>query len=470
METTTPTKKEVNWDRILSFAILALLFLLSFSLGGSDYTYLLEAAGFLVAVLCVLFLEKPVAASEKKALFFYAIPLLVFALFTSFGRFWLSGGTLFLSSAFVNLMGFVGYFLLGYLYRRLQSFNWLYLFVAVLGGLALLVLINAIITLVDYGPFYLARYAAYERFEDGIAYPISNEYGFLNGFHVTLVTPSYGLSYAFLLASSLSALFFISPKEKKELFITIAVLGEIGLLSLVLAFSKRILFVYAFLMVLAVILRFVRFPKQTPKWEKITFWVILGVVGIFLLIAFINGLAGIAALNQGFLGKIFNNSRLAIMSQILQVSFKPNGRFNFLGLFGMDPAQSGYWNNSRISAGFYGSNTVVELTALYEGGVFAFFGLLTAMAFAVISARRFLHEGESIDGGRVLIVFFLLAYVLYATLFSSSVPFVYDQTRYVSPIFENGLLTVVLFFLGLSYHPIFALKDAQRRTKLYEEE
>jgi hypothetical protein len=462
------TKKTYNWDKILSFVILGVLFLLSFSFGGSSYTYLLQAAGFLLAVILVLLLDSPDDKATKKSLLYYAIPIIIFAVFSSFGRFWLSSDVAFLSSGFVNLMGVLGYFVLGYLFNKSKSFNFLYLLIAVLGGLALLVTINTIITLIDYGPFYLIRYAAYDRYYDGIAYPIANEMGFLNGFEVTLASPHYTLSFAFVLASSLSALLFISPKEKKELFITIAVLGGVGLLSLLLAFSKSILIVYVLLMVLAVLLRFVHLPKKAPRWEVIVGWVILGVLVVFFFLAGLNGLLGFSAFNSGFLGKIFNNSRMSMFNQILQVSFRPNGSWNFLGVFGMDASFTGYWNNSSVAVGFYAKNTTMEFTILYEGGIFAFLAFLVMVVFAVISLRKYLHEGETIDGEHVVVVFFLLAYLLYATLFSDVAPLTLHKSWYVSPIFQNALLTLSFFFLGLSYRPIFALP--QKRVKLYEED
>jgi hypothetical protein len=317
-------------------------------------------------------------------------------------------------------------------------------------------------------PFYLVRYAAYDRYYDGIAYPITNEMGFLNGFEVTLASPHYVMAFAFILASSLSALLFISPKEQKELFITIAVFGGIGLISMILAFPKAMLLVYVVLMLFAVLLRYVHFPKKAPRWEVIVGWVALGILAVFLVIAGLNGLLGISALNSGFLGKIFNNSRMSMFNKILTVSFKPNGFWSLLGLFGMDSSYTGYWNNSSVAVGFYAANTTMEFTILYEGGILAFLAFLTMVVFAVISLRKYLHEGDKIDGTHVLVVFFLLAYLIYATLFSDVAPFTLHKSWYVSPVFQNALLTLSMFFLGLAYRPIFALPE--RRAKLYEEE
>jgi hypothetical protein len=464
----TRNRKEINWDKLLSFAILAVLFFLSFSFGGTYYIFLYQAFGFMLAVALFLVVEISADKTSKKSLFYYAIPIIIFAIFSSFGRFWLSTDTDFIPSGFINMMGVVGYFLLGILSQRCKSFNFLYLLIAILGGLALLVLINTIITLVDYGPFYLWRYAAYDRYYDGIAYPIANEMGFLDGFSLSLASPHYVLSFAFVLASSLSALLFISPKEQKELFITIAVLGGIGLLSLLLSFSKAVLLVYVLLMVLALLLRFVHLPKKAPRWEAIVGWVLLGLVVLFLFVAFLNGLLGISALNKGFLGKLFNNSRMVMFNDILSVSFRPNGQWNFLGFFGMDSSYTGYWNNASVAVGFYAKNVTMEFTVLYEGGVLAFLAFLTSVVFAVISLRCYLHEGDKIDGTHVLVVFFLLAYLIYATLFSDDAPFTLQKGRYVSPVFQNALLTLCFFFLGLAYRPIFALPE--RRARLYEED
>jgi hypothetical protein len=100
---------------------------------------------------------------------------------------------------------------------------------AVIIGLSALTLISAISSLATYGPFYAIRYKGLAYYYDGIPFTVSNEYTMLFGFHLVAVSVRYGAQYAFLCACSLVALFFVSPKEEKALFITIAVCGGMGL-------------------------------------------------------------------------------------------------------------------------------------------------------------------------------------------------------------------------------------------------
>jgi hypothetical protein len=46
----SPTQKNVEWDKILAYGTLVFLALVSFNFGGSKWTYILEALGFIVAI------------------------------------------------------------------------------------------------------------------------------------------------------------------------------------------------------------------------------------------------------------------------------------------------------------------------------------------------------------------------------------------------------------------------------------
>jgi hypothetical protein len=463
--------QKVDKEKILAYVILGFLGLTSFGFGGPQYSYILSAVGFLLAIAVLAFIPYQASKNENKALLYYAIPLGIFTLFSSFSKFHLDGQFSSISSGLINVFGIVAFFVLGFVARKMKYLSLKGILYAVLLGLALLSLISMIASLAEYGFFYAARYKGMVYYYDGISYPIDGEYTMLFGFNIAAVSLRYGLQYSFLLAASLVALLFVSPQEDKALFITIASCGGLGLLSLIfvpyLAGLLLLIPVYA----VGVILRFVKIPQTTPKWEKITAWAGLGVIGVLVLIVMINGIADIKALNSGALGRIFNNGRyLMPINEMIQAMFWKQGAskttFDLTALFGMSPSASGIWNGSSFSSGFYIKNRVFEFNALYEGGLIAFLGLLVAIVFAIISLRKYLHSEEKISGAKMALVALILGWFIFASFESDSYPAVFyyeNYSVYSSPIFQNSIFLVVLFLLGFSYTPIFRGQALKRK-------
>jgi hypothetical protein len=453
-------KKPLDWDKILAYVTLAFLALVAFNFGGNQWTYLYEAIGFVIAVAYFAVLPSQKNKAEEKRFLLYSIPLIVFAVFCSFSKFWLGSGFASFSSALINVMGILAFYVLGFLSHHVKALTLEKVVLAVLSGLALLVLISLIASLVDYGFFYVVRYSGMVRYYDGVPYAISDEYSLLYGFKILGVSLRYSMQFAFVLSISLLSLLFISPTKNKRLFIGVAVAGGIGLLAMILTpyvfgFKLAIPFV-----IFALLLRFVKFPQATPKWEKIVGYAVLGLGFLFLLIMFINGLkGGIAVLTSGFLGKVFNNRLLTVANETVAVAFhKASGGFDITGLFGIGFSETGEWLGQSVNESFFVTNRVFEFAALYEGGLLGFLGLFAMLVFAIISFRKYLHLDETLDGGKILILLLVASYVLYASLASDSTPLKEGSSSlYVSPLARNGMILLLVYFLGYAYTPIFPL-------------
>ena len=91
-KTTNSAQKTLDWDKILAYATMVFLALLSFNFGGSKWTYILEAVGFIIAAGFLGIVPSHMDKGAKNSLLLYAVPLLVFAIFSSFSNFWLSSG------------------------------------------------------------------------------------------------------------------------------------------------------------------------------------------------------------------------------------------------------------------------------------------------------------------------------------------------------------------------------------------
>jgi hypothetical protein len=469
-KTTNSAQKTLDWDKILAYGTMVFLALLSFNFGGSKWTYILEAVGFIIAAGFLGLVPSHLDKTAKKSLLVYAIPLLVFAVFSSFSNFWLGSGFASLSAGIINAVGIVAFFLIGYLSHTIKGLKFEYILFAILAGLGLLVLISMIATLVEYGPFYAIKYAGMVRFYDANYYQVNQEYAFLYGFEIVRMSVRYSMQFAFVLAVSLLSLLFISPKKEKLLFIVVAVSGGIGLLAMIL-----VPFVAGFKLLIpavlvALVLRFVKFPEQTPKWEKILFYVVLGLGILVLLGFFVIGLSGSSSLAKPF-GKLGTNRYMTTIYEIIDVTFHKNSTAvlvkDFSGIFGMANDKVGLFDGGSVSISFFTNNRVFEFTAIYEGGLFAFLGLVALLVFAIISFRKYFHSEETLDGKKIFVFLFVFSYVLFNSFESDCIPLIDSPTTYISPLTRNSLFLVMLFFLGYSYTPIFTLKD---KSALKEDE
>jgi hypothetical protein len=463
--------QKVDKDKALAYGFLVFLGLVAFNFGGSKYTYIFSAVGILIAIGFLGIISLKLQKNDKKALFFYGLPLIIFAIFSSFSKFWLSESWSSVSTGAINLVGILAFFAIGYLSKNVKYVSLKGILIALVIGFSFLALISLIASLCDYGPFYAIRYSNGVYYQDGVGYTVSNEYAMLFGFRIAAVSIRYGLFYAFMSAASLSGLLFISPKEDKALFLTIAIGGGVGLLALLLVPYWVGLLLLLPVYVLAVLLRYVKFPKATPLWEKIVAWVLAGLAFVLLLIVFVNGIKDIPALNKGALGHLFNNGRYLLpINEIIQAMFwgeiqiggTTHVALDLSALYGMSFNDSGVWEGVNFLSGFFIKNRVFEFAVLYEGGLIAFLALLVLLAFAIIALRKYLHSEEKISGEKIVVVSLLLAYLVYQSLEMDSYPILHANQSpvYVSPVFQNAAFLLMVLLLGVSYQPIFKVKTA----------
>lgn len=461
--------QNLDKDKTLALVVLIFMGLVSFGLGGPNYSYILEALGFIAAIAILAFTNIKKDESEKKKLLFYGIPLIIFAIFGSFSKYWLQGSWSNFSLCLINAIGILAFFFVGYLSKDIKYLSLRNLLFPILIGLALLVFIASLYQLINYGFFYSVRYAGKVRYYDGTAVTVSNEYAALWGFSIISVSLQYGLQYAFILAASLISLLFVSYKEDKALFLTIAICGGLGLLALILVPYKLGLLLLIPLLVLGLLLKFVKFPQKTPRWEVILSWCVLGVGVVFLGLVFVNGINQISAFNQGALGKIFNNGRYMVaVNEIIQLvmtkTVSTGGstfrQLNLAGLFGVSYYAEGEWLGAKTNINSLAQNHIFEFSVLYEGGLLAFLALCVALVFAIISLRKFIHSDEKISGAKMAVVLLLAAWFWFESTACDVSPYSYLDANqyYVYPTFNNAFFMIVMLLLGASYTPIFGLK------------
>ena len=321
------TKTKISTKQLLIWVALAAIAFTAFGFGGTRGVSFASALIFVLGVFMFLGKKEKMAKGDKKSFFIWVLPFAVFVLLISFGRFWSTyhydagAGSIrwfsYFIAALFNVLGVVGYAMVGHclsLGENSEGKTKERLFEVILCALALHVLINLIITLANYGPFYRTLYAGKSYYYGSVEYPVANERMILDGFTIATVSTQYGDISSFLLAATLPSLLFISLKENKIGFSIAAVSGGIGLLDLVLMPNHLALLLLIPVFSIAVFVRFVKTGTKTPLWEKIVGFAMLAMVAIvvFLMI----GVAANGNNNYGPLSKIFNRCDDATIEKV----------------------------------------------------------------------------------------------------------------------------------------------------------
>ena len=297
MKITSLLKKE----NALSLAGCALSLLLAFSFGEK---FLVSVVGMILLALSILMFlsaNRKKTKTEKKALYLYAGPLLLFFAVISLGVFSLNSYADAFSgivSGLLSLMGLAGSFLFGLAAREDGKLNpWFFVY-SLLGGLALLVLVSWLSTMVLYGPWHTLIYSGKQYYINGVAYPIDEEVVFLLGTKMARVSLMYAGGFSTVLAASGAGLMFVDFREEKEKGIFLSVVAAIGILFIVTVPLIEALIVTVLVYLVALGLRFASFKEEAPKWLIIVSASVVGLI-VFLVDAFsLNGVVADSNTNE----------------------------------------------------------------------------------------------------------------------------------------------------------------------------
>lgn len=475
MKITSLLKKE----NALSLAGCALSLLLAFSFGEKLLVSVVGMILLALSILMLLSVDRKKTKTDKKALYLYAGPLLLFFAVISLGVFSLNSYADAFSgivSGLLSLMGLAGSFLFGLAAREDGKLNpWFFVY-SLLGGLALLVLVSWLSTMILYGPWHTLIYSGKQYYINGVAYPIDEEVVFLLGTKMTRVSLMYAGGFSTVLAASGAGLMFVNFREEKEKGIFLSVVAAIGILFIVTVPLIEALIVTVLVYLVALGLRFARFKDEPPKWLKIASAVVMGLIVLVAAAYF-----GIILSNQtslfstGLLRKIFNNGRWTKpINDIISATFYHHDNASFASLlFGMNPyypivskvnghnVVNYYFNNSLWSDTSWINTDLktFEIAAFMEGGLVGFLCFLAVFFSTVVLLYRLTHD-EKRSPFAMSISMILLAYFVYMTFFMDMTPYVTkgEAQTYVSPFGGNALFAIILVLMGLSYRPIYFRK------------
>ena len=441
----TKTFRE-EYESIGTFLILELLALICFGLGGVSLIF--EYAGFIVAVIATYFAFKSYSKEDLKPILLVAVPLFLMSIFTSFGMFFEQNeGIIERFGAFLSLISFLA---IGLSARRLKSFSVKNAIYCIGGGLALITLISTVITWTQYGMFYPLIYKSTPSYYyDGNLYSVLNEMNWLYGFSVVEVSLNYGGLFALLSACALSGLLFVKYEEDKILFIALAVIGGIGLVSIITVTN---IYAIIFFVIVALVALYYRFLRNKELANKILHYALLFVAGVAVVLFFFavlnNSVEAIHTLfeNNPFLNRIFNaNKIMVVVNPIMEAALKP---FN---LFGINTVK--YYQGYRISNKTILTSTgVFEAEILKEGGIIAFLLFIVFAVMSLLSFARYLKQSKDSDYVKVILLSMLVGFVFYSSFCADVFPITHQPTNYY-PITRSLPFFLMIFIIGFTILP-----------------
>ena len=471
MENSENTKKKkfdlTSYGIVVGFLAMEVLAFFSFYLGHSFILY-----GILSAVLAVLLILVTLRQINKDGIAtfaFFLFPLFVFGLLTALSPFNASSlgkistaETVFIPIAltFIALSGF----LTGYI----EKFNIKMTLLIIYGALALFVLINLIITMVYYVPFYTIIYKNSYIFYEGkpSALPIGKMAYMLFGFKATEVKIEYWSFFPSMLLTAVIPLFFIKYKENRRDFILYAVMAGIAFLSLLFTIS-RITLISDIILVLgiAIIVIAGKFIKSRPVLNVIM--ISIGIIALlFITIMFFiaqdlsSGFAKIFTSNS-FLNRLFvanglSNRIILVFQDLL------NAKYGFFKLFGaavdVMSFEPFYPPNGVIQklSGFWMFDNII--TSGLFGAIFFMFALVLGVRRLFIYIGRFKED----DSVKYTIAGYTLGFLVISLLLLEVRPLVNSDRMF--PFFISAPLLVVIFLLSYVFNKTLSLPKKSKEV------
>ena len=454
----TPVSKNPykKFDTIIAFLGVELLCLVLFGFGGYLGLRLMQLFGILISFFAFYFLKDAVSGKTIKKSLLWLIPLAAFVLLGSFSLFnysyygGQSGLWVYLFYSILQFVSLLAFFLLGAGLRHITALKTRYVIYGLLGALGLLVAITLIYSLVRYGPFYAVKYKGMVYYFDGVSFPIDKEGKVLSGFSLLESSLLFASRPAFLLASSGVSLMALSPKKEKRLFIVIACLAFLGLLSLVLTPYLEGLIVLAGVYFLFGLLRlFEHLRKKHEKgidiFYRVVFFVLIGIAVIGTVLLLTEDKTNLfTKLNLRRRGNIVDR----FFTEVGDMLYNGNQNKPFLNiksiLFGFQPAS----NNGFATIH---TDRVFEINVLCQCGLPCFLLLVYLFFYFLKKEKDYLHLSRDTFGERFFFLALLAAIFIHYSFFSDEMPLAHvDNQNFLFYMGSNGHY-LLLALLGFTF-------------------
>ena len=478
MENTDQPKKKkfdlASYGIVVGFLCLEILAFISFYLGHSFILY--GSLAIALAILSVLVTLKQINKDGLTSFAFFIFPLLIFVLLTALSSFnHDSIGAIGTAESVFIPLGFTFISIAGFLTAYIEKFKIKTAMLIIYGALALYVLINLIINMVYFVPFYTIiyknSYIVYAGHPSPL--PIGSMAYMLFGFQVLEVSIEYWSLFPAILLTAVIPLFFIKFKENRRDFILYAVMTGIAFISLLFTISKIALiadFVLIAGIAVIILAAKVHQSRQILNIMMLTIGIIIFIVCLlFFLLAqttwgALNGLRnafkGNALLNRLFITNRYSSAIIVV----LQGLFVHTSQWGFFKLFGI--AVGG-------TAGDYPPINVKQVPSniwLFDNVLSSgLFGAIFFMVFIVLGIRRLFKyiKGTEEDYVKYLIAGYVLGFLVISLLFYDVTPLVYSNKLF--PIYTSAPLLICVFLLIYVFNKTLSLPNAKKEEEKKEE-
>ena len=343
-------------------------------------------------------------------------------------------------------IGFASLGLTGCFVGKSRGFKIKYALIAIYGALALYCLINLIVTMVQFVPFYTIKYRNSYIYYNGkpSPLPIGETAYALIGFEMEEVSIDYFSFFPSILLTSVIALFFIKPKENKKLFLAYSAFSVIAFLSIL--FTPTIMtFITTFLVIVCIVVILLKGKNIiSNKLLKNLMLVILVIFALGFVVVLLNAQNNLAFMHKitssnKLFNKLFNTNHITSSYNAVL-----DGLFSSNKLFGFPP----YYDEIRFENVWPAGGWFTDMfmtSGLFGYAFFVFFLYLGIKNFI----KYYNSDADDDIKDKSLIIALIVVILGYTFINYDAKPFVYSNI--VDNYLLRGPFILVFFLVGYVY-------------------
>ena len=457
-----------KYSAAITFLALEFFALLAFNFSGSFVVF--GALSLALLVLLILFNIREITINGLSNVGLFYIPLFIFTMLTMVSGYSLPhvnvGDFTYADIVFIPL-GILPIAFVGYLLSIDRNFKIKNLLITVYGALALYVLLNLLVNLINFGAFYPIVYKGYYMYYSGLisSVPVNDFAYTLEGFKFIEVNMSHYVLYPALLLTSGVMLLYLSPKKEKVQFIVYAAYTFIALLALILVPSVLSL---ASIIIIGILLLIVYFGKRYIKTRKVFKIIMISLLVLFVLgyLVFVlnnqSSMSGISDIikGNGLLNKLFNTNKYATAYNSVLVDIFTRDK-----IFGYAAIDVGaiYPEEVHLSGGFI-------FDSFMTSGVFGTLALFIFIFVGFKAFKKYFYSHSDEFHYQVAMLLFAIFFVSFSAFFYQGEYALYY--RVYKPIYMTAPFMVMSFFFSYVYakgHPYIEPKKEVEEVTIDEQ-